>query len=296
MNQDNQEVRLIPIDDVNVLNPRSRNKKTFAELVESISNVGLKRPVTVSQREDGSYNLVCGQGRLEAFIQLGQKQIPAIVVEASQEDCYVMSLVENLARRQHSHTELLQEFATLKARGYSEAEIACKMVFTIGYVHAILHLLENGEERLLTAVERGVVPYSIALEIARAKDGEVQAALAEAYANKSMPGSQILAIRTIVEQRNKSGKAQISSSGRNAQRPRVTSSALINAYRKETLRQRTLARKAAIAEERLAFLITALRTLLADERFPMLLKAEQLLTLPQPLATRLQIAEVQNAQ
>ena len=41
------------------------------------------------------YDLVCGQGRLEAFVALGQNEIPAIVIEASEEDCYVMSLVEN---------------------------------------------------------------------------------------------------------------------------------------------------------------------------------------------------------
>jgi hypothetical protein len=38
-----------------------------------------------------------GSGRAlagEAFIALGQSEIPAIVIEASEEDCYVMSLVE----------------------------------------------------------------------------------------------------------------------------------------------------------------------------------------------------------
>ena len=287
MKADDEQVQLVPVADINVLNPRVRNKRTFAELVASIASIGLKKPITVSRRADGHYDLVCGQGRLEAFLELRQESIPALLVEAAQEDCYLMSLVENLARRQHTATELLQEIAALKARGYTDADIARKTAFSPAYVSAVLHLLENGEERLLSAVERGVVPHSIAIEISRAKDADVQAALAEAYENKTMPGTQITAIRNIVDQRNRLGKGSAMSFVRQGPRTKVTSGALIRAYRKETDRQRSLARKASIAEERLAFVTTALRTLLADERFPLLLKAEQLQTMPRPLAERL---------
>ena len=100
-----QEIRMIPVDTITVLNPRARNKRVFRELVTNIANLGLKKPITVSEREDGSgYDLATGQGRLEAFIVLGEKEIPAVVTRASEEDCYVMSLVENLARVvQHVH-------------------------------------------------------------------------------------------------------------------------------------------------------------------------------------------------
>ncbi|MGE4411216.1 MAG: hypothetical protein AB7D33_11680 [Sphingobium sp.] len=47
-----------------------------------------------------SAGLVCGQGRLEAFIALAASEIPAIIVEAREKDCFVISPVENLARRQ----------------------------------------------------------------------------------------------------------------------------------------------------------------------------------------------------
>jgi ParB family chromosome partitioning protein len=97
------QIRQVPIDAITILNPRVRNKRIFNELVTSIEHLGLKRPITVSARPDQSgYDLVCGQGRLEAFVALGQTEIPALVLEASEEDCFVMSLVENLARRHHS--------------------------------------------------------------------------------------------------------------------------------------------------------------------------------------------------
>ena len=68
-----QAVEMIPIDLIDVVNPRTRNKKVFREITESIAQVGLKKPITVSRRQhaDGDrYDLVCGQGRLEAFALL----------------------------------------------------------------------------------------------------------------------------------------------------------------------------------------------------------------------------------
>src|SRR3974390_3234806 len=103
-------INQVPIDQIEVVNPRSRNQKTFKEIVDNIAKVGLKRPITVARR-DGSaeprYDLVCGQGRLEAYRALEQSMIPAVVVTADTEDCMVMSLVENLARRQHRAIDLL---------------------------------------------------------------------------------------------------------------------------------------------------------------------------------------------
>jgi len=120
MTEESRVVELIPIDHISVVNPRVRNKKVFREIVENISEIGLKRPVTVARRdtpEGPRYDLVCGQGRLEAFRRLGQSRIPALVVDADSEDCLVMSLVENLARRQHRAIELLHDIRRLGEQG-----------------------------------------------------------------------------------------------------------------------------------------------------------------------------------
>ncbi len=141
------DIVMIAVHAINVLNPRARNRKVFNELVTSIAHLGLKKPITVSRRAGtGIFDLVCGQGRLEAFIALGQKEIPAIVVDVDEEDCFVMSLVENLARRQHTTLELASEIGALKKRGYSIPEIAAKTDFSTEYIYAICYLLETGEE------------------------------------------------------------------------------------------------------------------------------------------------------
>ncbi len=257
----------------------------------SIRNLGLKKPITVSIRPDGSsYDLVCGQGRLEAFIELRQDEIPAVIIEATTQDCFLMSLVENLARRQHSPLELIHQIGGLRERGYSFAEIAAKTDLSVEYLWSICHLLDHGEERLLKAVERGEIPHSIAAEIARAKHGDVQQALMDAYENKSMPGNQVVAIRRIIGQRNRFGKTMAKGAGLTETRKRVTADSLIRAYRKETDRQKLLIRKATVARERLDFVVQAFVNLLADDLFPVLLRAEALQTMPQPLAERVAAA------
>jgi ParB family transcriptional regulator, chromosome partitioning protein len=97
-----ESIQSIPTSKIHVLNPRTRNKAIFQGIVANISAIGLKRPITVSRRAiplgEKEYDLVCGQGRLEAYQALGQLEIPCIVVEASEEDRLLMSLVENVAR------------------------------------------------------------------------------------------------------------------------------------------------------------------------------------------------------
>ena len=281
-------IQMIPLDAITVLNPRARNKKVFGEIVDSIARLGLKKPITVAGRQDGSgFDLVCGQGRLEAFVALGQTHIPAFVVTATQEECFVMSLVENLARRQHTPTELMQSIGSLRERGYSNADIAIKTGFSDEYVYTICYLLDHGEERLLAGVDRGVIPPTIAMEIAKAKDEDVQRALAEAYENRALPGNQVLTIRRIIEQRNLLGKTTARLGRAPRVKKRVTADALVRAYRRETDRQKLLVRKAAVSQQRLLFVVNGFRRLLKDEHFMTLLRAEGLLNMPRPLAERL---------
>lgn len=284
------KVQQIPVSRIHILNPRVRNKRSFNELVASIETLGLKKPITVSIKPDSNeYNLVCGQGRLEAYIALGQTEIPAVVLAAAEDDCFVMSLVENLARRHHSPVELMRQIAVLRERGYSVTETARKTGFSDEYVSTICFLLAHGEERLLAGVERGTIPASIAMEIARAHDGDLQAALAEAYEKRLIRGSQIVAIRRIIELRSVIGKTVTKTPLRaqKAKKP-VTADSIVRAYRKEIDKQQLLVKKAAISESRMLFVVNGLRRLLADEHFCTLLRAEGLISLPRPLAERIE--------
>ena len=93
-------IQRIPVERIVVGNPRERNRVAFKELMDSIAKVGLKRPITVSGGAKGEpYQLVCGQGRLEAFMALGQKTIPAVIRDYTVEERLFHSIIENVARR-----------------------------------------------------------------------------------------------------------------------------------------------------------------------------------------------------
>jgi ParB family transcriptional regulator, chromosome partitioning protein len=286
-----QSVQMIPVDRIEVLNHRERNAKAFEEITENIQTVGLKKPITVTPRRtangDESFLLVCGEGRLKVFKALGQKTIPALVIEATDEDAFIMSLTENIARRKYRPLDLLASIAALRDQGYDKKAIAQKTGLTSEYVQGILSLLRHGEERLLIAVHKGQIPLSIAMSIAGANgdDKTVQAALQQAYEVGSLRGKQLLEARRVLERRMAFGR----SLERNRSRVRndVTPSNLVRTYQREVERQRLLVKKAEFTQQRLLFVVGALRELYCDENFTNLLRAEGLDTLPKYLSERI---------
>lgn len=285
------KIELIDINRIHVLNPRVRNQKVFQEIAANMVDVGMKRPITVTPSRPGvpgrEYDLVCGQGRLEAFKSAGMRQIWAMIIDADEEQALIMSLVENLARRQHRPIDLLQGVEILSRQGYGTASIAKKTGLNPGYVSEILNLMEKGEERLLNAVETGVLPMYLAVRIAESPEEE-QKALQEAYESKALRGNRLLAAQKLMERRRRRGKALTGQDrGSREGRRQMTGSDVVKAFERETERKKLLIRKANAVGDRLVFITQALRVLLADEHFHNLLRAEGLQTLPKGLAERM---------
>ena len=258
-----EHTELIAVNAITVVNPRIRNQKVFDEIVANIAELGLKRPITVAARKgddrgDLTYELVCGQGRLEAFKVLKQEKIPAVVITASSEDCLVMSLVENLARRQHHSLDLLRDIKRLKDSGYTEREIATKTQLSNKYVHGVIRLLESHEHRLLRAVECGKIPVSVAVDIADAEDINVQIVLRKAYESKLLRGGRLLTAKRLVEARLKHGKGQTSSNGR--LRKNLSVEVLTKTYQEDVERKKILLRKAGATRSEVLFLTQSLKT------------------------------------
>lgn len=281
-------VRMVPIEHISVVNSRSRGREKFKQIVANIASLGIKKPITLARREsrDGEirYDLVCGEGRVEAFKALGQTEVPALVIEATREDLLLMSLAENIARRSRTTLDMAREIAAMKQRGYKAAEIAKKVDLDVVYVNGILRLIKHGEERLLMAVERRQIPLSVAISIAESTDQEVQRAMAEAYDKGQLRGHALLAARRLMEKRKAKGKGWRSGSTKTEG---VTASTLLKAYKKEASRQQLLVNRAKLCETRLRFVVSAMKKLLAEEGLVNLLRAERLTTLPQYIAEHL---------
>jgi ParB family chromosome partitioning protein len=267
----------IPIAEIHISNPRPRNKHVFDQIVTSISTLGLKTPITVAEREiapDGTrYDLVCGQGRLEAFLALVETKIPAIIITASREDQFLMSLIENIARRPPSQHGLLDETKRLRERGYGAEEIAAKLGFTSRYIGSIVMLVENGEMELIRLVEASKIPLSVAVEIATGTSAEIQRVLAEAYESGDLRGKKLRVARTLIRKRLSATKSK---SAKPSLKAPLTGEAVAKEYQEHTRIQRTLVKRAMVVRERLVLIAAACRQLFGDANFITLLRAQEL--------------------
>lgn len=234
-------VALIPTEEINIPNSRVRNQIIAEGIRQNIQNVGLKRPITVTRRKNqkGSkkYDLVCGEGRLEAYITVGANEIPAIILDVSEEDAHIMSLVENIARRGGNGLELVQGIKYLKSLGYEDDAIATKTNLGKEYIRGIIRLLEQGEEYLVNAVEKGRIPLYQALKITTEDDATVQRALTEAYESGALPGKKLIAAQKIISRRKHYGKGLSSPKNK---KTKISAENLIAVYEKDTKEKRRI--------------------------------------------------------
>jgi ParB family chromosome partitioning protein len=283
-----KNIIMVEVDSINILNPRVRNKKIFNSISENISKVGLKKPITVTKSSrnvsDKYYDLVCGQGRLEAFIEAGCKYIPAIISDASEEKAMIMSLVENLARRNHNSLDLLSGIERLHNSGYNATEISIKTGLVNSYVYEILNLIKKSEQRLLSAVESGKIPLSVAIRIASSDGEDVQNALQEAYESNQLRGKKLEYARKVIELRSKRGKhLGVGSGKRSANPPKFKGEDLVKIFQKEVERKKLISKKANFVNNQIKFISGALKKLFKDEKFNTLLKSEGFDTFPKQI-------------
>ena len=284
-------VSLVPVDLIEVLNSRERNVKIFEDIVDNIKAIGLKKPITVTSRLDENQNekfvLICGEGRLSAFRILGEKYIPAYVVDVTDEDAFIMSLAENIARKGFRPLEILADISALRQRGYKEEEIIQKTGLSPKYVKDIVFLLDKGEKKLIEAVQRGMIPLTTALEIAHANadDPDLGHHLQEAYESGQLKGRQIIEAKRLIEKRIAEGPGL--TKGSMAPLPK-SSYSLVRTYQLEVERQRKMVLKAEHAHQRLLLVTEGLKKLFKDQNFFNLLKTEQLDSMPKYLAERIQ--------
>lgn len=280
-----ETITFIPVDEIYILNPRERSQLIAEEIRHNIRNVGLKRPITVTPKKSAKggkrYDLVCGQGRLEAYIAAGETEIPSIIKEVSKEDAHIMSLVENIARRNCNSLELLQSIKYLKSQGYEDNTIAEKTNLTKEYIRGIVRLLEQGEDYLVSAVEKGRIPLHHALKIAIEDDSTVQIALAEAYESGTLSGKKLVLAQKIISRRKHYGKGLATPQ---RERSGVTADDVIAAYEKGAREKKQLLAQSNYIRQILSYTSAALHQLLTDVHFTNQLKAVGMHDIPQYVA------------
>lgn len=182
-----------------------------------------------------------------------------------------MSAPDRHIHRNRNSVDFVHEIHTLKDGGYSIHQIAEKAHCCDAYVRSMLYLLKHGDSRLIAEIERGHIPHTVAIELARFKGPDVQSKLIEGYKAGAVKVAQIAAIR----QRMNEHESNSRNRGRNLEADFV-----IRSFSNETNRQKLLIRKAKRARSRLAFIVDALKQLFSERRFVPLLHAEGIHTMP----------------
>lgn len=101
LKRDSDRIQHLPVDRVfqNPYQPRRVfTKDALDQLKLSIKQHGVLSPVIVRPSGDG-YELACGERRLRACRELGEKTIPAIVRDLTTPQMVEMALIENLMRK-----------------------------------------------------------------------------------------------------------------------------------------------------------------------------------------------------
>lgn len=98
------------------------------ELAESIREIGVLEPVLA--RPMGSrYELVVGSRRLAAAKEAGLKRIPAVVTQLSDEEAVIVSLIENVQRRDiepEEEYDAMMSLRRLNPKAYGSADQLAK--------------------------------------------------------------------------------------------------------------------------------------------------------------------------
>lgn len=109
-------VNEIPIKDIetNPFQPRTLfEEEALQELSQSIKVHGIIQPITVRQKEDGSFQLISGERRFRASQLAGLKRIPAYVRQADDQTVLEMALVENIQRENLNAIEVALSYQRL---------------------------------------------------------------------------------------------------------------------------------------------------------------------------------------
>nr|WP_253945699.1 ParB/RepB/Spo0J family partition protein [Nocardioides sp. zg-DK7169] len=172
----------IPIDQIvpNRAQPRTVfDEEAMAELVHSISEIGLLQPVVVRRTGPESYELIMGERRWRASQTAGRDTIPAIVRDTDDTDMLRDALLENLHRSDLNPLEEASAYAQLlEDFGCTHEELARRLGRSRPQISNTLRLL-----KLSPAVQRrvaaGVLSAGHARSLLAVEDPALQDRLAQ---------------------------------------------------------------------------------------------------------------------
>lgn len=178
----------IRIDDIRTSERQPRKdfpEEKMRELVASIEEKGVIQPVIIRRSESG-FDLIAGERRLRAARMLGFESIPSVVRDASDEDAYEISLIENIQRQDLNPIEEANGYKQLMdAYDLKQDDVARKVGKDRATVANSLRLLKLPGE-IQKSLERGVLSVGHAKAILACKERSKMMELYRAILKKGL--------------------------------------------------------------------------------------------------------------
>jgi ParB family chromosome partitioning protein len=156
---------LVPIERV-LPNPH-QPREYFAhgdleDLIASIKTHGILQPLIVTEKKDGTYELIAGERRLRASRMAGLSSVPVVIRQADAQEKLELALIENIQRQDLHALEEAKAYRELMDDYHlTQEQVAARVGKSRSQVANTLRLLELPEE-IQHAVAAGTVPPSAA--------------------------------------------------------------------------------------------------------------------------------------
>lgn len=135
------------------------DESALTELADSISAHGLLEPIVVRRRENGYYEIVAGERRWRAARMAGLNELPALVRDLSDEEAALLSLIENLQRKDLNPVEAAMGYRDLiDTFSLTQEEAATRVGKSRAEVTNLLRILRLPQS-VLGLVESGALSY-----------------------------------------------------------------------------------------------------------------------------------------
>ena len=178
--------------DFNPYQPREDfNSEDIIRLAQSINEYGLLQPTVVRAKSDGRYELVSGERRLRAAIQVGWKKIPAMIIEVDDTDMAILALVENVQRKDLNAIEKAKSFKRLmKVEGCTQEELAKCLSLDRSTIANLVRLLDLPQD-LQTAIREDKISAAHGRALLPLKDAELQREFMERIVSDHLSAHQV---------------------------------------------------------------------------------------------------------
>jgi ParB family chromosome partitioning protein len=158
---DKREYQQIPIELINVgpWQPRRQfDREKLDELADSIRQKGIVQPILLrpSPNQRGRYQLVAGERRWRAAQIAQVHQIPSVIRDLKDAECYEIALIENIQRQDLSVIDEAQGYANLlEINSYTQDQLSeiigksrshiANLLRLLGLPETVQNLLRDGE-------------------------------------------------------------------------------------------------------------------------------------------------------